>query len=84
MATTLADALFAVIAVAIALSQAFILRSTARGMQHAGAPRTVVREWAYAVAPAIALIALLAFSWLAMHPAALRVNGVAPAVGVRG
>ena len=84
VATSLADVLFALIAVAIAVSQAFILRSTARGMQHANAPRGSVREWTYAIAPAVALVVLLAFAWMAMHPAALHVDGTAPGLGVRG
>lgn len=84
VATSLADALFAAIAIAIAVSQALILRSTARGMQHVAAPRHVAREWAYAIAPAIALVVLLAFAWLAMHPATLQVDGVAPGVSSRG
>ncbi len=88
MATTLADILFAAIAVAIAVAQAFILRSTARGMavrlRHPSAPPRAALEWAYAIAPAVALIVLLMFAWTAMHPAALRVEGTAPAVGVRG
>lgn len=37
MATQLADILFFLIAAAIVVSQAFILRSTARGMRYAGA-----------------------------------------------
>lgn len=84
LATSLADALFALIAIAIAVSQVFILRSTARGMQNPAAPRRAVLEWTYAVAPALALIALLAFAWLAMHPGAFHVEGITPGVGIRG
>ncbi len=86
MATQLAEILFAVIALAIAVSQAFILRSTARGMRHAGAAgmsgRHVAREWTYAIVPALALVALLVFSWRAMHPDVIHVEGVAPHVGM--
>lgn len=84
MATSLADALFAVIALAIAVAQAFILTSTARGMRHVTGPRHAVREWVYAIVPAAGLVVLLAFVWLAMHPAALHVEGIAPGVGIRG
>ena len=78
MATQLADYLFFAIAAAIAIAQAFILRSTARGMKHAGAPARPALEWTYAIVPALALVALLFFSWTAMHPSVLHVEGVAP------
>jgi hypothetical protein len=87
VATTLSDTIFAVCAIAIAVSQGFILRSTKRGMTYAGThpdaarpdtPRRAALEWLYAIAPALALAALLAFSWLAMHPDSVRVRGVAP------
>ena len=86
MATTLADILFVIIAVAITVSQWFILRSTARGMRHEGAQRATAGpalEWTYAIVPAVALMFLLLFSWRAMHPAAVKVQGVAPAAGLR-
>lgn len=81
MATTIADVIFAICAVAIAVSQWFILRSTARGMKHEGSQRGSAGpalEWAYAVVPAIVLAALLVFSYRAMHPETVRVKGVAP------
>jgi heme/copper-type cytochrome/quinol oxidase subunit 2 len=80
VATQLADYLFYFVALAILVSQAFILRSTARGMRQ-GVAVTGNRaslEWAYAVVPAIALVALLWFSWHAMHPESIQVRGVAP------
>jgi hypothetical protein len=93
VATTLADFLFAAIAIAIAVSQAYILRSTAQGMRHVPSgesPRTTpspragnTLEWVYAIAPAVALVVLLAAVWLAMHPQALDVQGVAPGVGAK-
>lgn len=86
MATKLADILFVIIAVAIAMSQWFILRSTARGMRHEGTQRATAGpalEWTYAIVPAVALVFLLLFSWRAMHPAAVNVQGVAPAAGSR-
>ena len=82
MATQLADILFAALALAIVISQAFILRSTARGMRHGGPAERPVLEWTYAIAPAIALVALLYFSWLAMHPDVVNVQGVAPQIGL--
>ncbi|MEA3245471.1 MAG: hypothetical protein U9Q74_04885 [Gemmatimonadota bacterium] len=78
MATSLADILFVAIAAAIAVAQAFILRSTARGMRHAGPGTRTGLEWAYAIAPAIALLILLVAAWVAMHPGAVEVQGVAP------
>ena len=87
MATQLADILFLVIIAAIAVAQGLILRSTARGMRHAGGGRDVAQpaapgrtalEWLYAIVPAIALAALLLFSWRAMHPESIQVRGVAP------
>lgn len=85
MATQLADYLFYFIALAILVSQAFILRSTHRGMRFArqvdGGRPTVDRrgrEWAYAVIPALALAALLWFSWKTMHPDAIQVRGITP------
>ena len=86
MATKFADILFIAIAVAIVVAQLFILRSTARGMRFAGAatrlPARPALEWAYAIVPALALAALLLFSWRAMHPEVVHVEGVAPAVGL--
>lgn len=91
VATQLADILFYVIAALIAVSQAFILRSTARGMSHGPdataepsrtgvtpAPRNTALEWTYAIVPAIALALLLVAAWRTMHPATLQVEGVTP------
>ncbi len=91
MATPLADTLFFIVAALIAVSQAFILRSTARGMHHgpdataepsrtgvAPAPRNAALEWTYAIVPAVALAFLLLFAWRTMHPAVMQVEGVTP------
>jgi heme/copper-type cytochrome/quinol oxidase subunit 2 len=92
VATQLAEILFAVIAVAIAVSQWLILRSTARGIRHKAAQPTddgvhrgsagLTLEWTYAIVPAVALVFLLLFSWRAMHPTAVKVEGVAPTAGM--
>jgi heme/copper-type cytochrome/quinol oxidase subunit 2 len=80
VATQLGTILFVVIATAIVVAQIFILRSTARGMRNAapGAQARPALEWAYAIVPAIALVALLAFSWRAMNPTTMEVRGVVP------
>ena len=72
MASQLTDAIFLLAAVAIAVSQVLILRSTARGMRVDVAPQSGGRaflEWCYAVVPALALVALLVAAWRTMHPA---------------
>lgn len=87
MATPLAKLIFYVVAAAILVAQLFILRSTARAMRYAApapdgtrpvAPRNTALEWAYAIVPAIALVALLLFAWRAMHPGTMEVRGVVP------
>jgi heme/copper-type cytochrome/quinol oxidase subunit 2 len=87
VATQLGTILFFVIAAAIVVAQLFILRSTARGMRYAApaadgarasASRNSSLEWAYAVVPAIALVVLLIFSWRAMHPSTMQLQGVVP------
>lgn len=91
MATQLADYLFYLVAALIAVAQAFILRSTARGMQHGPdaaaepsrtgvvpGPRNAALEWTYAIVPAIALALLLVLAWRTMHPSVMQVEGVTP------
>jgi heme/copper-type cytochrome/quinol oxidase subunit 2 len=80
MATQLADIIFYIVASAILISQAFILRSTARGMVRgvAATGNRTSLEWAYAIVPAIALVALLWFSWKTMHPDTVTLRGVVP------
>ena len=90
MATPLAKIIFYLVAAAIVIAQLFILRSTARGMRYAPSvadresparapgPRSPVLEWAYAIVPAVALVALLLFAWRAMHPDTMEVRGVVP------
>jgi heme/copper-type cytochrome/quinol oxidase subunit 2 len=72
VASRLSDAIFLIAAVAIVLSQALILRSTARGMRvdvaRQGGGRAFL-EWCYAIIPALALVALLGATWRTMHPA---------------
>jgi heme/copper-type cytochrome/quinol oxidase subunit 2 len=72
VASQLTDAIFLLAAVAIAVSQVLILRSTARGMRVDVARQSGGRaflEWCYAVVPALALVALLVAAWRTMHPA---------------
>jgi heme/copper-type cytochrome/quinol oxidase subunit 2 len=87
VATQLGTILFVVIAAAIVVAQAFILRSTARGMRYAApgaegarpaSARNATLEWAYAIIPAIALVVLLVFSWRTMHPGTMQLQGVVP------
>ncbi len=91
MATPLADVLFYIVAALIGVSQALILLSTARGMQHGPdaaaepsrtgivpGPRSAALEWTYAIVPAIGLAVLLVFAWRTMHPASMQVEGVTP------
>lgn len=89
MATALSDIIFVICAVAIAIAQWLILRSTARGMKYADGqsaadavaavrPNRAPLEWAYAIVPTFALVALLIFSWRAMHPGVVKAQGVVP------
>lgn len=82
MAGAFADILFFIATAAIALMQWLILRSTWRGMHQGVARGNVVREWTFAIAPAVMLVVLLVFTWRAMHPATLDVQSAAPP-GVR-
>jgi hypothetical protein len=83
MAGPLADALFVLAALAIALSHVLIVRSTIRGMgggrdsgRDSGHPalpggaaaRGRVREIVWAVLPAVVLALLLVWTWRTMHP----------------
>jgi hypothetical protein len=83
MPPVLADAVFWIAVVACVVAQAAILRSVlaAKAPERAsfpglaGGPLPVVRaspravEIFWAVLPAVALVALLAFTWRALHPA---------------
>ena len=80
MATPFGDTLFWLAATAIALSQLMILRSTWRAQRTAAAAGRAshrVSEWLYALLPAVALVALLVFTWQAMHPAEISFRGIA-------
>ena len=88
MATSFADALFWVASVAILLSQAFILRSTRRGMRRArrrGPARSrSALEWAFAMGPAVVLVAVLLWTRSAMHPGRVNFRATTPpATGMR-
>ncbi len=78
MAGAFADALFCTAATAVAVMQWLILRSTWRGMHRGIARGNTVREWIFAIGPAVALAVLLVFTWRAMHPATISVDAVAP------
>ena len=84
MATAFSDVIFVACAIAIAVSQWFILRSTGRGMRYADAhpdgagQNRAALEWLYAIVPALALVAMLGFSWRAMHPGTVRAKGIIP------
>ncbi len=68
---------------AVVVSQVMILRSSARVLRTA-AHRNVAVEWVFAVGPALALAAVLAFSWrAAMRPAPIQVD-LAPVAGQVG
>lgn len=72
MATALASVLFWIATVAIGVSQLLILRSTRRGMRSAGGRHGLLLEWSYAVVPAVALVAVLVWTWRTMHDGTVR------------
>jgi hypothetical protein len=73
VAGPLAEALFWIAAVATAIAQAFILRSTIRGMRAADPRARGVWEWVWAILPAVALAGVFVWTWYAMHPGEIRV-----------
>jgi hypothetical protein len=80
MPSLLATALFWIAAASAVVAQVMILRSTRRAMR-AGGGRSPVLEWGFAIAPAVALGLLLAFSWrAAMGPQVIEVE-FTPRVG---
>lgn len=80
MPSLLATALFWIAAVSAVVAQVMILRSTRRALRVASG-RSPMLEWAFAIAPAVALGVLLAFSWrAAMRPAVIEVE-FTPRVG---
>ena len=81
MASTLANFVFWIAAVAIVLSQIFILRSTRRGMRLGPLGSGSWLEWSYALLPVIVVAVLLVFTWRAMHPDTFRVDAIAPRIG---
>ena len=72
MATTLAEVLFWIAAVAIGVSQLLILRSTRRGIRASAVPQRSALEWSYAVVPAAALAVVLVWTWRTMHDSTVR------------
>ncbi len=84
MATPLADAIFWIAALAILGSQLLILRSTRRGMRQGPAGAGSAREWAFAIGPAIVIVAVLFWTRQAMYPEQVRFRATPPAAaGVR-
>ena len=79
MATSLADALFWVAAAAIVVAQALILRSTRRGMRQGPTGAGSALEWAFAVGPAVAIVAVLLWTRQAMHPEQVHLRATPPA-----
>lgn len=76
MTPLLADAIFWIAVVSCAVAQIGILRSTIAARAGYAAsparrPATRVEEVVWAVAPAVALAALLFFTWRAVHPKAV-------------
>lgn len=74
MSPALTDALFTGAVIAIAGAQILILRSTRRGMALGARRGPPVLEWLYAIVPALALAAVLAWTWRTMHPDAGRAD----------
>lgn len=78
MASRFLDIIFFVALIAIVAAQVVILRSTRRGMRHAGLTRGVTLEWIFAILPAVTLALLLVATWRSMHPAMIHAEGVVP------
>jgi hypothetical protein len=72
MSTSLSDVLFTLAALAIAVAQLMILRSTRRGMRRGPRGASSALEWSYAILPALALAAVLAWTWRTMHENVVR------------
>ena len=71
MAGPLAEMLFVLAAIAIAVAHTLIIRSTIRTLPASGAALTArsrVRELVWALLPALILAALLVWTWRTMHP----------------
>jgi hypothetical protein len=82
MPTQLADFLFWTATAIIAVTQVLILRSTLRGMRVGPPGSGSVREWTFAILPAICLAALLVWTWHTMHAGVFKFDAKAPGVGV--
>ena len=81
MPTPLAEFLFWAAAAVIVVAQVFILRSTRRGMKLGPPGSGSVREWAFAIVPAICLAGLLVWTWHSMHAGAVNFQTKTPAAG---
>lgn len=81
MASTLANFVFWIAAVAIVCAQILILRSTRRGMRLGPPGSSSLLEWTFAILPVIAVALLLVGTWSAMHPETFRVDAIAPRIG---
>ena len=71
MAGPLADILFVLATIAIAVAHALIIRSTIRTLPASGAAvtaRSRARELVWALLPALILAGLLVWTWRTMHP----------------
>ena len=82
MPSPAAEFLFWAAALVIVVSQVLILRSTRRGMRAGPAGSGSALEWAFAILPAICLVALLIRTWHAMHAGTFQFESKAPALGV--
>ena len=82
MPTPIAEFLFWTAAAVIVVAQLLILRSTRRGMQLGPPGSGSALEWAFAVVPAVCLVALLFWTWHTMHAGTVNFQSKAPAAGV--
>jgi hypothetical protein len=81
VAGPLAEALFWIAAVATAIAQSLILRSTIRGMRATDPRARGVWEWVWAILPAAALAGVFVWTWYVMHPGAVNVMFPADRIG---
>jgi heme/copper-type cytochrome/quinol oxidase subunit 2 len=82
MPTPIAELLFWAAAAVMAVAQLLILRSTRRGMKLGPPGSGSPLEWAFAIFPALCLIALLVWTWHTMHAGAFNFEVKAPKAGV--
>jgi hypothetical protein len=82
MPTPIAEFIFWAASAVIVVAQLLILRSTRRGMKVGPPGSGSALEWAFAVVPAICLIALLVLTWRTMHAGTFNFDAKAPSSGV--